>query len=93
MRETAQAMRRLRGFMMLITCDAPAVFCDSEQVCVHEIRVGALDGMVELDALFLSKLFHEIIVKLLLVAGVLQSVSDQVDLVHIQLDVIPAAYH
>ena len=49
--------------------------------------------MVELDALLLSKLFHEIIVKLLLVAGVLQSVADQVDLMHIQLDVIPAAYH
>lgn len=49
--------------------------------------------MVELDALFLPQLLDKVAVKLLFVSGVFQGIPDEIDLVHIQLDIIPAADH
>ena len=49
--------------------------------------------MVEFDAFLLSEFLYEVIVELLLVSGILQGVPDQIHLMHIQLDIIPAADH
>ena len=63
----------------------------SDQICVDEVGIGTLDGVVELHTFLLTEFLSEVVVKLLFVRSRLQRVPDHVDLVQVQLHVIPAA--
>ena len=47
--------------------------------------------MIELNAFFLSEFFGKVVIELLLIGSIFQRCTDQINLIEIQLNVIPAA--
>ena len=47
--------------------------------------------MIELNAFFLSEFFGKVVIELLLVGGIFQRCTDQINLIEIQLNVISAS--